>query len=218
MTTPPKLKPGEVEHLARWVTPVPQINLLPVHWVASERLLPRVNAVLDAYQERATHEALVREAKLQNDGASAWLLDALKALKSGDFTRLQGTPASPMPGQADPACWYEAHKRGLDFGALVRAGDIKRVREIVEAARSALQRSAAAKAPAKRGRKPLSARDRLLRDLRKLLSECTIKKPHQPVRPVTLGEARAAAESILIACRIKVPAHEKSIGRAERRA
>lgn len=227
MSTPAKLRPGKVDAHAEWITPSLPADLRLPTWVEAAKFLPGLEQDLEAYESAMTAARLSTRVQEQRLVAVQWLKDALRDLKRGSIVRLRNHPSAPMPGDAGPACWMQAHKIGLNWDELVRGEDVDAERaallaELVTKAIATMDAERATKPARPRGRKPKTARDQLLNQVAARLQQFRIPDPElaELSRPVSIGEARRAADDILIGCGVPSASPEqnqKSLARAARR-
>jgi hypothetical protein len=239
MTTPKKLKPGNVPMPAGWVgDAIPKAQQdaqsragLPIKHV------PDLASVLPKYVDRAEFESWLDNplgtyrahallvSQIPPLGADIeWLRDALRDLDRGDTRRLQNRGPLVMPGRTHWACFCEAYKAGLEWRTVLARKDIAKLRELTASAIAALQREQR-EGPSRKGPKT-HERDKLLNAI--------IEKVMTYTRPVFLSSGKAVrrrvqrTEAVLVAanvlqeCGVYVPSvtnagHATSIKRAARR-
>ena len=233
MTTPKKLKPGQVPQYAGWVgDAIPQAQR-DAQSRAGARVqhVPNLSSVLPDYVDRATFEAwldgplgiyrahaqLVRQIPPLSADVE-WLRDALRDLERGDTKRLQNTGALVMPGRTHSACFVEAHKAGIDWPLAVANGGVESLRKLVLAAIEALQRQPPRKGPKVR------ERDKLLNAISEKLM--TYKRPaflssgKEVEKRVLRAQSLRIAADVLLLCGVATGSKsgvEASVKRAARR-
>lgn len=227
MTTPKKLRLGEVPDLSAWTS-----EALPA---GHDSHVPDLSSVLPDYVDQESFEAwfgpqlasfrtwqLLVSRLPSLAQAIAWLEEAMKDLKRNDKNRLQTSALMAMPGKSEPACWNEARKEGLDWYEEVRRGEVTTLTRLVSAAIEALERER--HAHQQRGRRSMRNRDQLLARVIERLRES--KRPvllssgKEIQRHLFLKEAAVLADSVLAACGVPSGTKEdvlSSITRAARR-
>lgn len=223
MTTPAKLRPGQVSGHEEWVVPRIPANLRLPPWVDRNVFLPGLYDALETYESTMTAARLSARVQEERQVAIAWLNDALKDLKRGSTARLRDHPGARMPGDSAHACWAQAHKMGLLWEELV-ATDVSdpargaAIADIVEKAITAMKEDRARRGPRPRGRKPMTPRNQLLAAVAAQLQQFRIPDDDIADRwhKVTKKRAAEEADAILVGCGVPSASREQNAGSRKR--